>query len=130
VAKHTPTVRLAPALLRHARNSRSEPTAAEKRVWAAVRDHQLGVHIRRQQALLGRFIPDFYCAQARLCIEIDGDTHAELGMPEYDAERTALLEARGYRVIRFSNQEVLTNLPAVVDAIRAACEPLPPQPAS
>jgi len=73
----------------------SPPTPAEERVWKRVRDHQLGVHVRRQHVLLGRFIADFYCTQARLCIEIDGDTHAEAQQEEYDAARTSLLEAAG-----------------------------------
>jgi adenine-specific DNA-methyltransferase len=121
MAEHAPGFRLPPALLRHARESRHEPTAAEQRVWAAVRDHQLGVHIRRQHALLGRFIADFYCAQARLCIEIDGDTHAEPGQIEYDAARTAWLSQRGCRVIRFTNADVFENLVGVLEAIRSAC---------
>ena len=86
-----------------------------------MRNHQLGVHIRRQQALLNRYVADFYCAQARLCIEIDGDSHVDPDQAEYDAARTAHLEAQGYRVIRFTNSDVLKNLPAVLEAIRNAC---------
>jgi len=123
---HAPTVGLPPALLRHARESRHKPTAAEQRVWAAVRDHQLGVHIRRQHAFLGPFIADFYCAQPRLCIEIDGDTHAEPGQIEYDATRNAHTEAHGVRTLRFTNAEVMKELAAVLEAIRAACESPPP----
>lgn len=92
-------------------------------------DHQLGVHICRQQALLGRFITDFSCAQARLCIEIDGDTHAEPGQEQYDAARTARLNEMGYRVIRFTDEEVARNLPAVWEAIQEAREEHTPPPA-
>jgi very-short-patch-repair endonuclease len=79
------------------------------------------VHIRRQHVLLGRFIPDFYCAHAGLCIEIDGDSHAEPAQAAYDAERTACLEEHGYRVIRFTNAEVLSSLPSVLEVIAQEC---------
>ena len=119
--KETSIRRLPPAILSRSREPRHPLTPAEERVWKRVRDHQLGVHVRRQHVLPGRFIADFYCTQARLCIEIDGDTHAEAQQGEYDAARTSLLEASGYRVIRFTNAEVLGNLPAVLEAIRDAC---------
>ena len=64
-------------------------------------------------------------ARAKLCIEIDGDAHAEPDQAEYDAARTAWLEARGYRVVRFHNDGVHHNLSAMVDAIRAACVLVP-----
>ena len=113
--------RIPTALLQRARELRHPLTPAENLIWARVRDHQLGVHVRRQQVLLGRLIPDFYCAEARLCIEIDGDTHAEPDQAEYDAARTAWLEEHGYRVIRFTNAEVMGNPSSVLEAIRDAC---------
>jgi very-short-patch-repair endonuclease len=63
-----------------------------------------------------------------VCIEIDGDSHAELGQAEYDTARTAALIRRGYREVRFTNGQVETNLSAVLEAIRAACEPPSPPP--
>lgn len=93
-----------------------------------MRNGQLGVAIRRQQPLLGRFIVDFYCARARLCIEIDGDSHAEKSQTAYDEARTAALVQRGYRMLRFSNADVAGDLRAVLEAIRLACEPPPPPP--
>jgi very-short-patch-repair endonuclease len=71
--------------------------------------------------LLRRFIADFYCAKAKVCIEIDGDTHAEADQAEYDAERTRLLEQYGYRVIRFANAEVMDNLDGVLRKIKEEC---------
>ena len=126
--RRAPLLRLPPKLLRHARESRHIPTAAESRLWSAMRNGQLGVLIRRQQPLLGRFVVDFYCARARLCIEIDGDSHAGLGQAAYDEARTAALNRSGYRVLRFTNGQVETNLSAVLEAIRAACEPPSPPP--
>ena len=71
--------------------------------------------------LLGRFIVDFYCASARLCIEIDGEGHAEPGQADYDAARTALLEERGFCVVRFTNADVMHNLEGVLRVIQEAC---------
>nr|MBI2904052.1 endonuclease domain-containing protein [Chloroflexota bacterium] len=95
-------------------------TPAEAKIWAAVRNNQLGVKIRRQHPI-GHFIADFCCAATKLVIEIDGDTHAEPGQAAYDAPRTAWLEERGHRVIRFTNHDVHHNLAAVLEAIHAAC---------
>jgi very-short-patch-repair endonuclease len=78
-----------------------------------VRNNQLGQRIRRQQPIW-RFIADFYCAQARLVIELDGDTHADPEQVQYDAARTAWLESRGLRVIRFSNIDAYLTLPHLV----------------
>ena len=96
-------------------------TPAERKVWARVRNNQLGFKIRRQH-IIDRFIPDFYCAAAKLAIEIDGDSHAYPDQTEYDAARTEWLEARGVHVIRFGNHDVHENVEAVLEAIRRACE--------
>jgi len=109
-----------PPILQRARDLRHPLTPAEQKVWEHVRNRQLGFKIRRQHPI-DRFIADFYCARARLCIEIDGDTHAEPDQAEYDAARTAWLEAQGYRVIRFQNDDVHHHLSAVLEAIRVAC---------
>src|SRR3989304_6228792 len=85
-------LRIAPAILHRSRELRHPLPLPEQRLWALLRDHGAGVHIRRQLVLLGRFIADFYCAPARLCIEIDGDNHAEPEQAAYDAARTSLLE--------------------------------------
>src|SRR5688572_16152409 len=108
--------RIYPAILQRSRDMRHPLTPAEKKVWDRVRTQQLGFKIRRQHPI-GRFIVDFYCTKAKLVIEIDGDTHAELDQAEYDQARTAWLEAQGYRVIRFQNAEVHKNLEAVMAAI-------------
>jgi very-short-patch-repair endonuclease len=68
-----------------------------------------------------RFIIDFYCAELKLCIEIDGDTHFEKDQQEYDAARTEYLEFLGRKVIRFTNEDVRYNIQAVVQAIRETC---------
>jgi very-short-patch-repair endonuclease len=108
------------ALLARARDFRHPLTPPEAKVWEAVRDRRIGFKIRRQHPI-GRFIADFYCAEARLVIEIDGDTHAAPDQAAYDVARTEWLEERGYQVIRFDAAEVGRNMAAVVKAIRAAC---------
>lgn len=62
-------------------------------------------------------IADFYCAIAKLLIEIDGDSHFEADQPEYDKARTEYLEELGYKVIRFTNSEVRYNINSVADEI-------------
>ena len=111
--------RASTALQARARQLRREMTPAEKKLWQHIRRGQLdGAHFRRQHAV-GRFILDFFCAKARLAIEIDGDVHA--AQTQYDAERTKWLsEQKNYRVIRFMNDEVLHNLDAVLEHIREA----------
>jgi very-short-patch-repair endonuclease len=110
-----------PPILQRAREMRHPLTPAEAKVWARVRNQQLGVKIRRQHPI-GHFIADFYCASARLVIEIDGDTHAAPDQADYDSARTQWLVERGYRVIRFSNNDVQANIEGVLGAIKAACE--------
>src|SRR3990170_557361 len=104
-----------------AREFRHPLTPAEAKIWDAVRNRQLGFKVRRQHAI-GRFIVDFYCAEVRLAIEIDWDAHSAPDQAAYDAARTAWLEERGYKVIRFEAGEVGRNFASVLEAIRAACE--------
>ena len=68
------------------------------------------------------FIIDFYCAEAKLLIEIDGSSHLEKEQQGYDQARTEYLEARGYKVIRFTNDNVRYNIHAVVTAIMEEVE--------
>ena len=75
-----------------------------------------GLKFRRQHPV-GRFIVDFYCPDARLVVEIDGGVHAD--QVDYDAARAEALVERGYRVVRFSNEDVMTAMDDVVERIRA-----------
>ena len=93
------TIQVLPAILRLARDHRHPLTPAEARLWARVRNHGLGFKIRRQHPIW-RFIADFYCTEAKLVIEIDGDSHTEPDQEEYDSARTVWLEERGHKVIR------------------------------
>jgi very-short-patch-repair endonuclease len=86
------------------------PMSGAQRRWAAW---------RRKQHAVDTYIVDFFCAKSKLVIEVDGDSHAD--QIEYDAARTQWLsEQHRYCVLRFTNHDVLTNIEAVVEAIRAA----------
>ena len=100
-----------------ARNLRKNPTKAEQRLWQKLRNRQLlGQKVRRQQ-IIGRYIVDFVYAQHKLIIELDGGQHAETNHSQKDAQRTAFLEAQGYRVLRFWNNEIMSNLDGVIEVI-------------
>ncbi|MFQ6015763.1 MAG: endonuclease domain-containing protein [Anaerolineae bacterium] len=112
--------RIHPAIRQRARELRRPQTPAEARLWQRLRRRQLNGHYFRRQHPIGNLIVDFYCAKARLVVEVDGDVHAM--QEEHDAARTEWLEERGYRVIRFSNKQVFGKLNAVLESILAACE--------
>ena len=99
-----------------ARQLRQEQTPAELLLWERLRDHQFhGFKFQRQHAL-GRFIVDFYCPTRRLIIELDGPIHDQ--QVEHDMERTEALTADGYRVVRWTNDQIIHNLPHVLDQLR------------
>ena len=97
-----------------AKQLRTNLTEPERRLWKILRANRLGVKFQRQ-VVLPPYIADFAARSERLVIEIDGDMHGD--RETYDAARTAALARQGYRVIRFSNNDVMTNLDEVVLAI-------------
>ena len=107
-----------------ARTLRRNATVAEIRLWSRLRRKQLeGFRFRRQHPL-GSYIVDFFCPEARLIVEVDGGQHGEENA--HDARRTKWLEARGYRVVRFWNNEVLSNTDGVLTTILFALRAWPP----
>ena len=108
---------VSPIIRARAQELRRHPTRAEAVLWQGLRAHRLGGLKFRRQHPIGRFVADFYCHSQRLIIEIDGDVHDK----ERDAARSEYLEDRGYRIIRFRNEEVLDNMDRVLSAIRSAC---------
>jgi very-short-patch-repair endonuclease len=98
-----------------ARQMRHIPTLAEDRLWQRLRNRQLrGMKFRRQWAI-ERFIVDFFCYEADLIIEVDGSIHDY--QPFEDALRQAFLEAQGFHILRFRNEEILTTIEAVLASI-------------
>ncbi len=89
-----------------ARKSRRAPTAAEAAAWQLLRGRALfGLKFRRQQIVAG-FIVDFYCAAARLALELDGAVHDDVAEREYDEHRSRLLANLSIRVVRLPNHLV------------------------
>jgi len=99
-----------------ARRLRRDSTRGEKLLWWALRNRRFGFKFRRQHPV-GRYILDFFCAEKRLCVEIDGSTHDTPAAQAYDEARTDYLQAQRIRLIRFTESEVVDHLQAVVDAI-------------
>jgi very-short-patch-repair endonuclease len=106
------------------RDLRARSTDAERALWRALRVRLPAIKIRRQHGF-GPYVVDFYVASARLVIELDGGQHYEPEAQITDARRTAWLEARGLRVLRFTNREVTTELESVLSVIAAAAGPSP-----
>ena len=98
---------------KHAAELRQSTTKAEQALWLHLRNRRLGGHKFRRQWTLGAYVADFCCLDRNLIVEVDGGQHS----PERDARRTADLEALGFRVVRFWNNDVLGNLDGVLEAI-------------
>ena len=110
-----------------ARQLRRSSTEAERRLWFLLRNRRVLGHKFRRQVSLGPYVVDFVCFEQRLVIEADGGQHAT--QRAHDEARTAFLESNGYRVLRFWNNEILTDtdavLQVVVEALRATPSPQP-----
>ena len=112
-----------------AKRLRRDLTDAERALWDVLRAHRFeGVGFRRQMPI-GPYIVDFVAHRMRLVIEVDGGQHYATDGLEKDRTRDAWLAERGYRVLRFSNLDVLENTDGVADAIAAALPPSQPSPA-
>lgn len=101
-----------------ARSLRRRMTDAEQRLWYHLRARRLSGYKFRRQHVVGPYVVDFVCIEARLVVEADGGQHAADGAR--DARRTRYLENRGYRVLRFWNDEVLRDTRAVLEGIEQA----------
>jgi very-short-patch-repair endonuclease len=102
----------------HAARLRRDMTDAERALWSKLRGRRLEGFKFRSQWTLGRSVADFCCLQSRLIVEVDGGHHSE----GRDAYRTAGLKARGFRLIRFWNNDVLTNMDGVLEVILEALQ--------
>ena len=108
-----------PLLWKFAKENRNNPTEAERLLWFYLSNKQLGVRFRRQH-IIGQYIADFVCLEKMLVIELDGGYHS---LPEQlisDEQRTADLHELGYRVIRFTNEELFHRIDLVLTKIKNA----------
>ena len=100
---------------RRARELRKQGTPAEIKLWQSLSKRQLHGFKFSRQIPIGPYFADFLCRSAKLVVEVDGPSHDV--QVEYDCARTELIEGQGYRVIRFSNMDVLQNLEDVLATI-------------
>ena len=99
-----------------ARENRKNMTEAESVLWNSLRNKSLGVKFLRQH-IIGDYIVDFVCQETGLIIEVDGGYHSEPCQKEDDDTRTRYLESKGFKVIRFTNEEILFNIESVINKV-------------
>ena len=106
-----------PVQFGYARQMRKEMTPVERLLWQKLRGHKLlGLRFRRQHPV-GKFILDFYCHQINLGIEVDGEYHENADQQEHDLGREYELKELGITILRFSNTEIETRLPEVLNKL-------------
>jgi very-short-patch-repair endonuclease len=110
----------------NARRLRSAETMAEAKLWAIVRAGRLQGFKFKRQVPIDRYFVDFLCGERRLVVELDGKAHEEREL--YNAERTQVLEACGFHVMRFPNENVLTNPGNVAETILSMLNTRGPNP--
>jgi len=110
----------------NARNLRKNMTDVERLLWSKIRGRQLqGFRFRRQHPI-GRYIVDFVCIELKLIIELDGSQHND--QQQYDMKRSQWLQIKGYKTIRFWNNDVVENLEGVLQTIYNNLPPSQPSP--
>lgn len=101
-----------------AKEMRNKPTEAEKMLWNVLSDKGINGFKFRRQHIIGEYIVDFVCLEKRLIIEVDGSIHNLPEQKEHDKIRTECLESKGFKIIRFSNNQVLSNIFNTIENIR------------
>jgi len=131
---HTPTWHVSTKARTRAQSLRRDMTKAERTIWYGLRAHRLEGAGFRRQTPIGPYIVDFVSHTAKLIVEIDGGQHFDDAYEARDKRRDGFLAAKGFRVIRFSNHDVMTNRVGVLETIAAAVRegsaPSLPSPAS
>ncbi len=105
----------APVNINKARELRRNQTEAESNLWRYLRNRQLHGYKFRRQMPIGKYIVDFACVSLKMIVEIDGSQHMQ--NTDYDESRTEYLNKQGYKVIRFWNNEILTQIESVLEAL-------------
>ena len=108
---------LYPLLRDFARKNRNNPTEAETLLWNYLKNNGLGTTFKRQH-IIGEYIADFVCMDSKLIVELDGKYHQLPQQQTSDIERTKWLENKGFRVIRFTNEELFDNIDQVLEKIK------------
>jgi len=116
----SPTWKVPSRLRSNARALRRNSTDAERIMWSELRDHRLNGASFRRQVPIANYIADFVCHAAKLAIELDGGQHFSDGQEAADARRSMIIEAKGFKVLRFSNHDVMANRAGVLETIATA----------
>jgi very-short-patch-repair endonuclease len=116
MADLTPPRLVAKKPLARSRALRRDSTDSEKRLWSFLQNRKLGGYKFRRQVAIDKFIVDFCCIERRLIVDVDGGQHAD-DLARYDQARTKQLEARGFRVLRFWNDDVSGDIEGVAEKI-------------
>ena len=106
-----------PLLHEFAKENKQHATEAEQLLWHFIRGSQLGVKFNRQH-IIGKYIADFVCLDKKLIIEVDGAYHSQEKQQLWDEYRDDFLKSNSYKILRFTNNEVLFNMDSVLDKIR------------
>jgi len=106
------------ALKEKAKEMRNKPTEAEKLLWNVLSNKGIDGYKCRRQHIIGEYIVDFVCLEKKLVIEVDGSIHNLKEQIEHDKQRTEWLESKGFKIVRFKNQEVLNNLFETIENIK------------
>lgn len=117
-----------PKLRSNARALRKDSTDAERLVWASLRNHRMNGLAFRRQVPIANYTADFVCHSAKLVIELDGGQHYSDAGEHADAQRSAVIEAKGFHVLRFSNHDVMSNRVGALEVIAAALASRAPSP--
>jgi very-short-patch-repair endonuclease len=100
----------------YASENKKYQTEAEKMLWLHLRGNKLGLHFRRQH-IIGCYIADFVCLKKKIIIEVDGGYHSQYAQAIKDYYRTEKLESLGFKVLRFRNEDIYSNVVFVLDQI-------------
>ena len=100
----------------YASENKKYQTEAEKMLWLHLRSNKLGLHFRRQH-IIGCYIADFVCLKKKIIIEVDGGYHSQYAQAIKDYYRTEKLESLGFKVLRFRNEDIYSNVVFVLDQI-------------
>lgn len=104
------------------RKLRQQPIISERKLWSKLRNRALGGYKFKRQFSIGKYVVDFYSAEAKLVIEIDGATHSTDQEVEYDKERQEYIENQGMKVKRYFNGDIKEHMDAVLESILEACK--------
>ena len=113
-------------LFHHAKELHTKQATAQRFLWRHLRNRQLQGYKFRRQITLPPYIADFVCLEAKLIVEIDGSHYPQ--QLDYDKERSRYLQAQGFEVLRFWNDEVLKNTAAVLEVILRRLQDIPSPP--